>query len=49
MLPAYVEEIDEARERHGSDVGAITGELQPEWGHWSLSTDVAGVLRYLEQ
>mgnify|MGYP006277729359 FL=1 len=48
MLPAYVEEIDRARERHGSDVGAVTAELQPEWGHWSLSTDVAGVLRYLE-
>lgn len=48
MLPAYVEEIDAARQRHGSEVAAITSELQPEWGHWSLSTDVAGVLRYLE-
>lgn len=48
MLPAYVEEIDAARERHGSDVAAITAQLRSEWGHWSLSTDVAGVLRYLE-
>jgi len=48
MLPAYVEEIDRSRERHGSDVAAVTAELQPEWSHWSLSTDVAGVLRYLE-
>ena len=49
MLPAYVEQIDTLRERHGRDVEAIAAEMEAEWGHWSLTTDVAGVLRYLGQ
>ncbi|MES3516404.1 MAG: MBL fold metallo-hydrolase [Natronomonas sp.] len=49
MLPTYVERIRDARDRHGADVSAITADLQPEWSHWSLSTDVAGVLRYLDR
>lgn len=49
MLPAYVDRIDGLRERHGEDVGAIAAEMEDNWGHWSLTTDVAGVLRYLEQ
>jgi glyoxylase-like metal-dependent hydrolase (beta-lactamase superfamily II) len=49
MLPAYVDQIADLRERHGEDVSAIAAEMQDDWGHWSLSTDVAGILRYLAQ
>lgn len=49
MVPAYVDRIDTLRDRHGDDVGAIAAEMRDEWGHWSLTTDVAGVLRYLSE
>lgn len=47
-LPAYVEQVAQARETHGDDVGAIASEM-PEWQHWSLQADIAGILRYLDQ
>lgn len=47
MLPAYVEMIADAREEHGDDVGAIVTAIDDRWSHWSLSTDVAGILHYL--
>lgn len=49
MLPAYVEEIDAARAEHGDDIGQIMLEMDDHWNHWSLSTDIAGILRYLQQ
>ncbi|MXR51064.1 MBL fold metallo-hydrolase [Halovenus sp. WSH3] len=49
MLPDYVERIDSLRAEHGDDVGAIAAAMEDEWGHWSLPTDVAGVLRHLSE
>lgn len=48
MLPEYVDQVAQARETHGDDVGAIASEM-PEWQHWSLEADIAGILRYLDQ
>lgn len=47
MLPAYVDRIAELQAEHGDDVEAIAATMNDEWGHWSLTTDIAGVLRYL--
>lgn len=49
MLPAYVERITDLREKHGDDIGAIAKAMKAEWDHWSLTTDIAGVLRYLDE
>ena len=48
MLPDYVEQVRQARAEHGDDIDAIAAEM-PEWEHWSLRTDIAGILRYLDQ
>lgn len=48
MLPAYVERIDALRKREDGDISAIAAEMAEEWRHWSLETDIAGVLRYLD-
>lgn len=48
MLPAYVDQVARARATHGDDIAAIAGEMA-EWEHWSLQTDIAGILRYLDQ
>jgi glyoxylase-like metal-dependent hydrolase (beta-lactamase superfamily II) len=47
LLPEFVDAVAAARETHGDDVQAIAGELSEEWGHWSLETDVAGVVHAL--
>lgn len=47
MLPDYVDTVADLRDEHGDGIGAIAGAMNDEWGHWSLQTDVAGVLRYL--
>lgn len=47
MLPAFVESVATAREEHGDDVTAVANALREEWGHWTLETDVAGVLHSL--
>lgn len=47
MLPAFVESVAAAREEHGDDVTAVANALREEWGHWTLETDVAGVLHSL--
>lgn len=49
MLPAYVDRIADLRAEHGDDVGEIAAAMQAEWSHWSLTTDIAGVLRYLNE
>jgi glyoxylase-like metal-dependent hydrolase (beta-lactamase superfamily II) len=48
MLPGYVDRIADLRGEHGDDVGAIAAAMHEEWSHWSLTTDIAGVLRYLD-
>lgn len=47
MLPAFVERVAAARDNGGDDVTAVANAIRDEWAHWSLETDVAGVLRYL--
>lgn len=49
MLPEYVDQVARARRTHGDDVAAITLAVDDRWNHWSLSTDVAGILRYLDE
>lgn len=48
LLPAYVDRVSALRQECGEDVSVIASEMTPEWGHWSLETDVAGILRYLD-
>jgi glyoxylase-like metal-dependent hydrolase (beta-lactamase superfamily II) len=47
-LPGYVQEVADARQKHGDDVGAIMLAMDDRWNHWALGTDIAGILRYLE-
>jgi glyoxylase-like metal-dependent hydrolase (beta-lactamase superfamily II) len=47
MLHTFVGQVETARDEHGDDVTAVANALREEWGHWTLETDVAGVLRYL--
>lgn len=49
MLPGYVETVASLRDEHGDDVAAIAAAMNDQWSHWSLQTDVAGVLRYLSE
>ncbi|MFC7073531.1 MBL fold metallo-hydrolase [Halovenus rubra] len=47
MLDTFVKQVETARDEHGDDVPAVANALREGWGHWTLETDVAGVLRYL--
>jgi glyoxylase-like metal-dependent hydrolase (beta-lactamase superfamily II) len=49
LLPEYVEMIARARDEHGDDVATVAAAVDEQWHHWALATDVAGVLRYLDQ
>ncbi len=49
MLPGYVDTVASLRDEHGEDVAAIAAAMNDQWGHWSLQTDVAGVLHYLSE
>lgn len=48
MLPAYVERVASLQAEYGADVSAIAKEMRAKWGHWSLETDIAGILQYIE-
>lgn len=48
LLPAFVDEVATVRQEVGDDVGAIALSVADRWNHWALTTDVAGVLRYLD-
>jgi hypothetical protein len=45
---AFVDAVADAYETHGDDSQALADELSAEWGGWSLETDVAGVVRFLD-
>lgn len=49
MLIEFVEEVERARTEHGREVPDVVPVLDDRWTHWALSTDVAGVLRYLDE
>lgn len=47
ILPAWVEAVDEARQDHRS-IDALEEALGDEWRSPTIRTDIAGVLRYLD-
>lgn len=47
ILPAWVEAVDEARQEHRS-VDAIADALGEDWRSPTIRTDIAGVLKYLD-
>lgn len=47
ILPAWVEAVDEARQQHRS-VDALEDALGEDWRSPTIRTDIAGVLKYLD-
>jgi glyoxylase-like metal-dependent hydrolase (beta-lactamase superfamily II) len=49
LLPEYVDMIADARADHGDDISAIAAAIDDRWQHWALATDIAGIVRYLDE